>query len=216
MTFPADWSVTKIQGITGVNLETASPIVPNGSLFINATLAPERTVLQNMTYPIGLTAGRMRSILNVTHLTTTGEERVGFTFMQNAASIHGVTDAGYGVFMNGLTGFGSPRISVVKFLTGLPATPIELASTTSFTAPTLGSNFVFEVQWIADIGVYGGTQIIARYFTGTNFSLLVDEITIVDTVSPIITSGFESLALSFAGTGQFRVLWDETRIFEIV
>lgn len=217
MAYPANWTTNKIQGSTTVATELLTPIIGNGSIAINATVSPERVTLQNTTYVNGLTAGRIRSIGRVTHLTSTGEERFGFTFMQNNPTIHGVTDAGYGVFLNGITALGgTPRLSVAKFTTGLSAVPTELASTTSFTPPTIGSNFVFEAQWIADIGLYGGTQIIVRYGTGTSFASLVDEITIIDTVSPIITSAYESLAFSFAGTGQFRVLYDETYIYEIV
>ncbi len=213
--FPGDWIINKQQGSTLVTLETVTPIVVNGSLAINATVAPERVSLRNTTYVNGLTAGYTRSVLRVVTLTTTGEERVGFAFMQNAATLYTGTDAGYAVLMNGLTGFGTPRITIVKFTAGLPTLPTELASTTSFTPPTLGSNFVFEAQWIADMGIFGGTQIIARYATGTSFGSLADVLTFTDTSTPIITSSFEGLAFSKAGTGTFRVLYDETSIYQL-
>ena len=214
--FPSDWTVSKENGSTGVDLEGTTPIISGGSLFIDAVMAPERVSLYNTTYPFGQTAGLIRSIMQVVDLTTTGAERAGFTFMQNSPTLYGPTDIGYGAFMSGTNGFGSPRIAIVKFTTGLPATPTELAFTTSFTAPTLGSNFVFEVQWAADLGMYGGTLITVRYGTGTNFGSLVDVVTFTDTSSPIITSAYESLAFSFFGTGHFRTLFDETSIYQSV
>lgn len=217
MSYPANWNTNKIQGSTTISTETTTPIVGNGSIAINATVSPERVTLQNTTYINGLTSGKIRSICQVTNLTSTGEERFGFTFMQSSPTIYGVTDAGYGVLFNGITSLGgTPRLSVVKFTTGLPNTPIELASSVAFTNPTLGGNFVFEAQWITDLGTYGGVQIIVRYGLGTNFASLSDKITIIDTTSPLITSAYESLALSFSGTGQLRVLYDETYIYQIV
>ena len=216
MAFPTDWVVSKQNGSTGVDLDGSSPIIAGGSLFIDAVMSPERVSLYNNTYAFGQTAGLIRSIVQVAALTTTGTERVGFAFMQNSPTLYGPADMGYGAFMSGTNGFGSPRIAIVKFTIGLPSTPTELAFTTSFIAPTLGSNFVFEVQWAADLGMYGGTLITVRYGTGTSFGSLADVLTFTDTSSPIITSAYESLAFSFFGTGHFRTLFDETYIYQAI
>jgi hypothetical protein len=215
MAFPGDWVTNKIDSGTLVVLEGATPIVGSGSLKINATVTTERVTLYNTTYTNGLTAGYIRSNMRIPVHSTTGEARAGFAFMQNVATINGVTDTGYAAFLSSDNGLTSPRIHVVKFTTGLPNSPTDLASTTSFTAPTIGSNFCFEVQWIADVGVFGGTQIIVRYCTGLSFASLVDVITVVDTSSPIITSSFETIAFAKQHTGTFQALYDETRIYEL-
>jgi hypothetical protein len=216
MSFPANWFVSYNQGSsTLVTRDTDTPIIATGSLEIDMILAPERVSLYNDLYSNGQTSASMRSIFRITTLTTTTIERVGFVFMQNAATIDGVLDAGYGVFMNAGNGMSSPYISLVKYTTGLPAVPTELAITTSFDIPELDDDFCLWVGWVSDIDIIGGTQVYVKYAFGTNFLDLEQVLEYADTSSPIITSSFESLAASFEGSGEFRILVDETSIFQI-
>jgi len=215
MTFPTQWTQNKQQGSTVIALNTGTPIVSSGSLRMNATVSPEAITLQNTTYTNGLIAGRMRTILRVDTLSTTGTEEVGFVFMQNNPTMYNGVDLGYGVFLSAQNGLTTPRITIVKYTAGLPASPSELAFTTSFTAPTLGNPFVFEAEWIANLAVLGGTDIRARYAPGTNFASLAQVVAFTDTSSPILVSSTESLACSFRGTGQMVVCWDETSIYQL-
>lgn len=216
MSFPGNWHIFFNQGSsTLVDRDADTPIIAAGSLEIDMTLAPERVSLYNDLYSNGQTSASMRSIFRITTLTTTAIERVGFVFMQNAATIDGVLDAGYGVFMNAGNGLTSPYINLVKYTTGLPATPTELATTSSFSPPDLDDDYMLSVSWVSDIGIIGGTQVVVKYALGTDFGDLVQVLEYADTSSPIITSSFESLAASFEGLGEFRILIDETSIFQI-
>jgi hypothetical protein len=216
MSFPGNWVIAKEQGSTLVELINDTPIVAGSSLKIHITDDPDRVSLYNTLYSNGQISASMRSIFRITDLITSSIERVGFVFMQNAATIDGVLDAGYGVFMNAGNGMSSPYMSIVKYTTGLPATPIELAATTSFAVPSLDDDFCLWAGWVSDIDIIGGTQIYVKYAFGTDFLDLDQVLEYTDTSSPIITSSFESLAVSFEGSGEFRILIDETSIFQII
>jgi hypothetical protein len=217
MGFPTDWDISKVQSSTTLDIDQLSPIILGGSLFVDSIDAPERVTLHNTTYTNGLTSGSIRSIIRVTDLTTTAIERVGFVFMQNAPSMSGLVDAGYGVFLNAGNGLSSPFLSISKFTTGLHAPPLDdLLTLMSFDAPLLGEDFVLEAEWISDAGVLEGTQIYVRYALGTNFADLELMMEHLDDTSPLITTATESLAVAFSGIGHFRVLYDETSIFEVV
>lgn len=216
MSFPGTWHVSQQQISSTIALDNATPIVLAGSLGIEAVTGPERISLYNSLYTPGLTAGAIQSIFRITTLTTTGTERVGFVFMQNNPTLYGGSDVGYGVFFNAGNNLSSPSLSIVKYLTGLPATPIVLINTTSFDVPALGEDFMIRAQWISSLGILGGTQIQAYYAVGTDFLDVSRVLETVDTTSPIVTTSYESLAFSFQGPGDFHVLCDETSVFEVV
>lgn len=211
MTFPLNWVINKSDGATDVSIEQALAIVGYGSLSIT-TVNPDRVTLYNNTYVPGLFAGTIGTMIQIPVHTAVSRCYVGFVFMQNIPQINTVISAGYGVFFSALSGLTSARISIVKFLTGLPASPVELAFTTSFTPPILGGNFVFATLWTTS---FAGTSITAQYALGTNFSSLVSLLSATDMSSPIVTTAYESLAVSSTGTGTFTALIDNTSIYDL-
>lgn len=211
MTFPLDWLQYKTQGSTDISIDQSTPIIGHGSLTVN-TIAADRVTLHNTTYINGLLLGTMQSIFKITTHTSVSRAYTGFVFMQDNPDVSLITSVGYGVFFSSLSGLTSSRISIVKFTTGLPASPTELAFTTAFTPPTLGSNFVLSAIWTSS---FAGTSIIVEYATGTSFLNLLALLNVNDSVSPIVTTSYESLAVSSTGTGTYNVLFDETSIFEI-
>jgi hypothetical protein len=212
----SDWVISKNQPSTIVTTNTAAPIVNSGSLEIVSTVSPERVTLRNTLYTNGLENGRIQSIISPRTWTSNTREYVGFVFMQNNATAYNVADTGYGVFFSALSALGSPRISVVKYTAGLPASPTELSFTTSFTPPTIGNNFVFEAEWITDPYAALDVRIKAKYATGTNFGSMTTLLDTRDTSSPFFTSSFESVATTFNGSsGTLQVLYDSTSIFSI-
>jgi hypothetical protein len=212
MTFPLNWNIYKADGATTVSIEQSLAIIGHGSLNIT-TVNPDRVTLYNNSYTPGLLAGTIGTIINIPVHIATARCYVGLVFMQNVPQINLVTSAGYGVFFSALSGLTSPRISIVKFTTGLPTSPVELAFTTSFTPPTLGGNFVFSALWTSS---FAGTSIIAQYALGTNFTALSSVLTVNDVTSPIVTTSYESLAVSSTGTGTFTALFDQTSIYDLV
>jgi hypothetical protein len=215
MSFPGDWQTNSNQLSTVIALDYTTPLVEDASLGIDATVGPERVTLQNNLYTRGLTAGAYQSIFRVTSLTTTSTERVGFVFMQNNPTISGMSDVGYGVFLNAGNNMSTPYVSIVKFTSGLSSTPTELTTSVSIPAPGLNDDFVLRAVWVASLPILGGTQIRAFYALGTDFDNLAEVADVIDTSSPITTTSDESLAFSFDGPGEFHVLIDETSIFEL-
>jgi hypothetical protein len=221
MAFPTDYVVNRENAspITLVSIDNTTPIVGLGSLntVISDTGAlTERLTIQNNTYSNGLTAGRIRSIIEISTLTTDNIGHVGFVCMQNSVTAYNTNDAGYAVVVSGDNGLSTTEVSIVKYNNVFTASPsfLDVAST----GVALNTPFVFQMDWISDFPLLGGTLI--RGYIGTNstdFNDLVQVVEATDVSSPLVSTISEGLIqVLFSGAATtFDVKWDETSFFEL-
>lgn len=222
MAFPTDYIINRENAspITLVNIDNATPIVGVGSLstVVSDTGAlTERLTIQNNTYSNGLSTGRIRSVIRIDDLVTDNIGHVGFVCMQNTLTAYNTNDAGYAVTLSGGNGLSSPTVNIIKFNNTFTASPsvVDSASATV----TTSSAFVFQMDWVSDFALLGGTLI--RGYLGeatTDFNNLVQVVEYTDLSSPILSTVTEGLIqVLFSGVANnFDVKWDETSFFELV
>src|SRR6202008_1171249 len=84
---------------------------------------------------------------------------------------------------------------------GLFSTSYTLLDTTGIDVGASETDtFAIEVEWKADLDIFGGTQIICRY--GVDLDNLVDVLEYVDEDSPLLTSAAEGLFAFRSGVTQ--------------
>ena len=221
MVFPTDWTVNKENASTLTVNDTVTEINGVSSLntrIVDAGFITERLSLQNNTYTNGITEGRIRSKMRIDTMTTDGRGRVGFGCMQSAGTIFNGVDQGYGVVVSGTTGLGTPAVDIIKWTAGLPSSPVILA-TTAVPTLLLGQTFVFQMDWISDFPLLGGTLL--RGYIGintTDFNNLVEVATHTDLFSPILASNTEGIIHASFGVSNppdFDVKHDDLSIFTL-
>ena len=222
MVFPTDWVVNKEDASTVTVNDASTPIAGVASLqtqIVNAGPVTERMTLQNSTYTNGITEGRMRAKMRVDTMSSIDSQGyVGFACMQNSPTVFTGTDQGYGVIVSAGTGLSAPAVSIIKWTTGFPTFPVVLDSV-SVPGLLIGQSFVFQMDWVFDLGLLGGT--ILRGYIGTNttdFNDLIEVVTFTDTIAPLVFSVTESLLhanINGATGPDFDVKWDDVSIFTL-
>ena len=224
----SNWSIFKAGFPTVAITSTVTdptlltPIIGNGSLHVQQYDVTDTFVnLYNTTYPseLGLIKGRMRTIIHPIDIPGYYYYSAGFVFMQDQFDLTGGAGSGYyaslTIYYYGLYSYFVVR----KFVsTGLQ---IDLGATSMlYLGPNLGNimgqDTCFEVEWDA----FSGTECtitLRRALNTTNFGLLVNETTVTDTISPLITSVAEGLAFTNGSImGETSWLLDSTSLVKLL
>ena len=91
-------------------------------------------------------------------------------------------------------------------------TTLETAGINAGSSPT--STFALEVEWKADLSIFGGTFITCRY--GATLATMTDVLEFVDESSPLLTSFAEGLFVFRSGISTVgQVIFDDTSVYEI-
>lgn len=210
-----DWVADSAQVSTTVSIQhhTSTPLEGNRSVRFNITTGggagtkgAGSVYLVTPTYIRGHVMGRLQSLMRV----DSEVSQSGIYFLASQAS--GISGAG-SCYMFGPT--GSTNILQLRKTTGglFSTTPTTLeAATVIGAAPT--ATFALEVEWKANLDIFGGTFITCRY--GVDLDSLADVIEYVDESAPLVVSSAEGLFTFRSGTSQVgQAIFDDTSLYDI-
>jgi hypothetical protein len=201
----SDWEVYKSSGSLGVAIDTATPLVGSGSLQMVLSLSTGRCNLRlSSAHSRGFLKGKVRTLLQPNSAGTT--LKMGLYCMASQADI--TTD---GSFYRLMWYNGAVRLD--KPTSGIDHSPTELTS--SAYSLSAGQTIALELEWAYDLAEWGGTRLVGRVGSATDFSDLAEVIAYTDTSTPLSTSVGEGL-FSYTTSGAKTVLGDETTIFELL
>jgi hypothetical protein len=200
--------------VVSIQHHTSTPLNGNRSVRFNVTTGGTSGTygsgaifLVTPTYTRGFVLGRLQTLMRVDSNTT----NAGIYFMASQAT--GITGAG-NAYTCGVN-LTNNTIELRKLNAGLSdATPtiLHTSGTVVGTAPT--STFALEVEWKADLGIFGGTHITCRY--GATIATLATIFVYVDESSPYLVSSAEGLFLTRSGiTTVGQVVYDDTSVFQL-
>lgn len=216
MPLTTDWTTDSANVTSTVTIlhHTSTPLDGNRSVRFNITTGggggskgAGAIYLVTPTYTRGFVMGRLQSLMRVD-----GDvSQAGIYFL--ASQVSGIAGAG-SAYMFGPSGANNTLL-LRKTSGGLFATVWDLGETTGIdvgTSPT--DTFALEVEWKADLDIFGGTQIICRY--GADLGSLVDVLEFVDEDSPLLASSAEGLFAFRSGiTLVGQAIFDDTTVYEI-
>lgn len=216
MALISDWTsdTDSVTSTVSIQHHTSTPLQGNRSVRFNITTGGAGTskgagaiFLVTPTYVRGHVMGRLQSLMRVDSDLNHG----GIYFLASQAT--GISGTG-SAYMFGTTGINNTLV-LRKTTGGLFSTSSSLLDTTGInvgTSPT--SAFAIEVEWKADVALFGGTSIICRY--GATLGSLVDVLEFVDESSPLTSSNAEGLFSFVAGSGVVgQSIFDDTSLYHI-
>jgi hypothetical protein len=181
-------------------IDGSTVIVGAGSLRISNTndMTPAMNGHCVYTGNKGFTRGRLRTLVKLPSGTT--RTRAGIYCMASQADLTSLGSAYYACIQNDSFG-GDRTLQLSKVTAGFdqepPGTTLGSVAHPAFTET---ATVALELEWVADAAVLGGTRLIVRQGSATDFSDLVDKIDITDVSSPLVTSAGEGLVLVKWGT----------------
>lgn len=200
-----------------------TPILGTGSLRVEGYVITDQFVnIYNTTaVEIGLKKGRFRSVLNPKGITGTGTEKYSFgcVFMQSQLNVSGGSGSCYFAHLSVRNGGTNAQFYIRKFVsTGLQGD--TLATTTLYSGLNLGTilgqNTAVEVEWDADSGTHCDITI-RRALNTMSFGSLILETTVTDSVSPLLTTVGEGIAMTNGLTsGTYTWLCDTTSLKKLL
>lgn len=216
-----DWDQYSTGSTIAMANDTVSPIADTGSLFFDSSGSGNRQAHMSVSASSGInkgfTKGKIRTICNVASFTAGFQ--AGIVCLQSQDDVSGVVGSCYTLNMRSRTASAIDfRLVLNKHTTGLQNVTTLLDETANGLS-TLGTDFVMELQWIADLPGLGGTQLVVSFGNNTqDFNDLVPQFVVLDTTSPILTSVGEGVFCKVisASTEQVDVRFDETEIFSLV
>lgn len=222
-----DWDFYQPVGIHFVDV--GNPIVGAGSLrfqhFNSTSLANGNAVPKLLSpLPFGFGKGKLRSIFQVfqSDFSNAGTlSYFGLACMQSDRDLVNTvgSDFYYAAIEVSETFVANLLLGkVTSGFSGFPGTPFV-----SIPYPDVlseGSIHTLEIQWIADIPNLGGTHLLCRTGTLTDYSDLTDQIVYFDSSSPLSSTVSEGLIISLdnssAVSNQGKViLTDQTTLYEL-
>ena len=222
-----DWDIyVDFPGNLLIFTDTAAPEIGTGSLafghintvdFTHANLVPtdDSAGLSHGVAP----NGRLRTVCRV-DIHEGGTPLISYFGVTALQSQDDLTAGGscYALLLASGEGLVDPVLCLHKFTSGLPnGLPTPPLISIPFPV-TLGVPFAMELEWIVDVPNLGGTFLLARTGTQTDFSDLTAQMSFVDTSSPITTSVAEGVVASFKSNSVSdtkKVIFDNTTLFEL-
>jgi hypothetical protein len=155
----------------------------------------------------GVARGRLRCKTQALGFDSNSHQ-FGLLCMMSQDDMSGGAGAAYGLRMRGA------QIDIVKFSSGLTASPTLLITYNTGMASPWGNPSVIQLLWVADQqSVLGGTYLAAYHAVSTDFTALVQVAEYLDLSSPLTTSNNEGgFAGDFGAGSDFGVLFDSLRM----
>ena len=216
MPLVSDWTTDTAQSNATVSIahHTSTPLEGNRSVRFNITTGvvvgtkgAGAIFLVTPTYIRGHVMGRLQSLARV----DSDVDQAGIYFL--ASQDVGIAGAG-SAYMFGPTGVNNELV-LRKTSGGLFSTTFTLLDTTGInvgTSPTL--TFAIEVEWKADLGIFGGTSIICRY--GSTLATMSTVLEFVDETLPLLVSSAEGLFAFRSGISLVgQAVYDDTTLYDI-
>lgn len=237
----SDWTIYKDGGTAGggnpqgiVFTDIVTPIDGVGSLTMTHLPSNEFQSINMVpaTYPTGVVAGRMRTLIRIDDLDDPSmqENHFGILAMQNTQNMSqfGTSRRAYAFSVSLGEGFSPQSIRLWKLINGLDGGSGSLDINqilSSVEIPfvlTTGSIISLEFEWRTEpevISQVGGALLIGRVGQAINFSDLEEVINIADTSSPFTSTVSESIFSCFKNSmssGNNRVTFDRTSLDRII
>jgi hypothetical protein len=217
----SDWT-SVVQGNFVFLLETGDPIAGTGSLRLerNSGSGNEGAIIYPIGLPTGITKGRLQSKFRLDDMTTDNgsDQRVGMFFMVDSLGSPLTSSAMY-AFVAVVRTTGITKFEVHKLSSGVQSMGVgTIKQSFVLGSPiAIDADVTMQVDWIYEPIQFSGTNIIARYKEGTDFTSMIEIFDFVDTTSPLTTSVAEGLGGSTAtGPQDFVVFWDDTSLFTLI
>ena len=211
-----DWTTDTAQSNATVSIQhhTSSPLDGNRSVRFNVTTGgvsgtkgAGAAFLFTPAHTRGFVMGRLQTLMRVDSDVIQG----GIFFV--ASQDVGIAGAG-SCYLFGPTGTLN-SLELRKVNSGIfddTPTTLDTAGINVGSSPT--SSFALEVEWKADLGIFGGTFITCRY--GPTLGSMVDVLEFVDESSPLLTSFAEGLFVFRSGISTVgQVIFDDTTVYQI-
>ena len=216
-----DWDQYSSGSTIAMANDTVIPIAGGGSLFFDSSGSGNRQAHMSVSTSSGInkgfTQGEIRTICNVASFTA--GFRTGIICLQSQDDVSGIVGSCYTLNMQSRTSSAIDfRLVLNKHTTGLQNVTTLLDETIN-SLSTLGTDFVMELEWVANLPGLGGTQLTVSFGNNTqDFNNLVTQFIVLDTTSPILTSAGEGVfcKLLSTSTEQVDVRFDNTEIFSLV
>jgi len=196
----SNWNVYKSHSNLIVQIDVTSPMVGTGSLQLQKTDSGGQrnfTSLVSTSYTPGILHGKMRQIVRCNSGNRT---RFGFSFCHSHVNITGNSGRNWYEANPYIDSAGSVRSWRIVRVVGGEGIGTVTSLFSGGPGWSTSTNFTMEVEWHVDVSGLGGTQIILRSGTLTDFSDLTQITTLVDpTPNALITS---------LGEGPHVTQWD--------
>lgn len=216
MPLVSEWTTdtANVTSTVSVQHHTSTPLDGNRSLRFNITTGGAggskgagAVFLVTPTYVRGHVMGRLQTVMRVDSDLTLG----GMYFL--ASQDTGIAGAGsaYMFGPNGALNTLVLRKTSGGLYTGSPTT-LDTTGIDVGASPT--DTFALEVEWKADLDIFGGTSIICRY--GVDLDHLNNVLEYVDELSPLLVSSAEGLFAFRSGTSVVgQAIFDDTSLYTI-
>jgi len=217
MPLTSEWTTdtANVTSTVSVQHHTSTPLDGNRSVRFNITTGggggskgAGAVFLVTPTYVRGHVMGRLQTLMRVDSDVTLA----GIYFLASQAT--GIAGAG-SAYMFG-PGGALNTLKLQKTSGGLfaasPTTLHTIPVNVGASDPT--DTFALEVEWKADLNIFGGTSIICRY--GVDLNNLADVLEYVDETSPLLASSAEGLFAFRSGTSVVgQAIFDDTSVYNI-
>lgn len=211
-----DWQTdsSQVNATVSIQHHTSSPLNGNRSVRFNITTGGTlgtkgagAVYLIEPTHDRAHVMGRLQTLMRVdSDVTAAG---IYFLASQDA----GITGAGSGYYFGSVG--ASNTLNLYKFDAGLfddTPTLLETSGVNVSASPT--STFAIEVEWKADLTIFGGTFITCRY--GATLGSMIDILEYVDESSPLLSSSAEGLFAYRSGISVVgQAIFDDTTLYSI-
>ena len=216
MALVTDWDTDTAQSNSTVSIQyhTSTPLAGNRSVRFNVTTGGSigtkgagAIYLLEPTHDRGHVMGRLQTLMRV------DSDVIGSGIFFLASQDVGIAGAGSCYYFG--PGGSVNILNLYKVNSGLfDDTPTLLDTTGINVGASPTSTFAIEVEWKANVSIFGGTSIICRY--GATLGSMTDVLEFVDESSPLVTSSAEGLFAFRSGIATVgQVIYDDTSLFSI-
>jgi len=219
MPLTPDWTTdtASVSAAVSIQHHTSSPLVGNRSLRMNVTTGGTTgtkgagaVFLATPLHTRGFVMGKLRTIIRI----DSDVDHAGIFCMASQAT--GIAGAG-SCYTFG-PGGSTNEVELRKLNGGLyDDTPSILATGELDLGDSPTGEFALQLEWKADLDLFGGTQLVGKVSTDVTFADIDDNIvfSIVDESSPLLNTTAEGLFLFRSGVGEIgQAIFDNTTVYE--